>query len=108
MSLRCAHALLHIYIVCITAGTLRAHCTDTAHALHGRGRAAALPLLSMLRLTPTLTRCPPQRPPGRSPQRAPHPEQVHLLEQRIAAGGLTAPELIQLRNALAALIVALA
>jgi len=33
---------------------------------------------------------------------------VHLLEQRIAAGGLTAPELVQLRNALAALIVALA
>ena len=74
----------------------------------GRGRAAALPLLSMLHLTPTLTRCPPQRAPGRSPQRAPHPEQVHLLEQRIAVGGLTAPELIQLRNALAALIVALA
>ena len=66
----------------------------------GRGRAAALPPLSMLHLTPTLTRCPPQR--------APHPEQVHLLEQRIAVGGLTAPELIQLRNALAALIVALA
>ena len=74
----------------------------------GRGRAAALPLLSMLHLTPPLTRCPPHRALRRAPQRAPHPEQVHLLEQRIAAGGLTAPELVQLRNALAALIVALA
>ena len=54
----------------------------------------------MPHLTPTLSRSPTQR--------APHPKQVRLLEQRIAAGGLTAPELIQLRNALAALVVALA
>ena len=80
---------------------LRARGADTAHALHTRrGRAAASPLLSMPHLTPTLSRSPTQR--------ATHPEQVRLLEQRIAAGGLTAPELIQLRNALAALVVALA
>ena len=80
---------------------LRTRGADTAHALHTRrGRATASPLLSMPHLTLTLSRSPTQR--------APHPEQVRLLEQRIAAGGLTAPELIQLRNALAALVVALA
>ena len=92
----CAHTLrCHESTCCVhTAQTLRMHCT----------RGAAVPL----RRRSCRRHISPQRSSGRPPQRAPHPEQVRLLEQRIAAGGLTAPELIQLRNALAALVVALA
>ena len=79
------------------ACTRHRHCACTAHAARPC-RCVAAPVDATSH--PTLSRSPTQR--------APHPEQVRLLEQRIAAGGLTAPELIQLRNALAALVVALA